>query len=301
VTKLLNLGDVALDELLQSSTSGETGLSRPATFLLRDKFTHDGWRALVSQYPHVAVNLWSSADWVGRARRPRALDSRRTVDAIASAVIRAPQLLVRNPATWSRLVRLVPHRAVELRRALMRAAQSLLPVAQPFGRAETLRVDLPGEAVLLPFVLASAFTARSSLESLGADGIRESLRESVGIITRERARSYGAISASARAALQLIAIMESGDIRDEDIQIIVGSYQPANAVWLLAAFAAVVRLLAIAETETTRALVGRLLEMSRDDYDAREELDDTLWLWREASKAPITTAGLADRWLAGVA
>jgi hypothetical protein len=297
---LFNLRESEFQSLLNTGASGSVTIDRTAAaFALGNQFTPEGWKQLVAKYPRVALNVWSDRGWIPTDRRPKGLESRRAADILIGKLLKTPMLLRDSPSVWGRLVKIAPDRERELRSAFLRCAQLGPPSSSSFMPFTTLRLDLPSESALAPFMLTAALSGGElHVESPTLQEVRDRIEECFGSVSRQVAKSFGPLPALTRAALQLAAVIVAGDLRSEDADVMIDAYAPGLGSWLFTSFASVARLIAVQESPLSRRIVGRLLSAARDDFQVRAELDLLLWWWREVSVAPATSGGFTAAWLA---
>jgi hypothetical protein len=79
---------------------------------------------------------------------------------------------------------------------------------------------------------------------------------------------------------------------------IVSLYSPQFGSWYFTAVILAVGLLGSDSNSSSGAsLIAKILDVAREDYSGRKQLDWLLNRWRETSAAPIQTAGVQSVWL----
>jgi hypothetical protein len=298
---LLTITKEELAQLLRDGTFRTRNIRRPASLDWSDDFSYEGWTELVRRHPATAMMVWARRDIFQGRRLTKPLDSKRAVDTLINRAVRWPSILRNYPASWGRLIKAMPTREQDLRGAFLRcASESVTPMLVPHTVFEAIRVDLPSEASLLPFVVTAVIQHDYRASSVASiNDVRERVRDHVGNVGRDSARKLEGLSAVARAALQMLAILQSGDLKDDDGDILVAGYSTVTGRWLFESVAATVRIIAAREDSISRSVVGKLLDVSREDYAMRTYLDPLLSWWREASLAPTTSGSFTSRWLSG--
>jgi hypothetical protein len=202
------------------------------------------------------------------------------------------------PRLWGLLAKHALWHEGELRAAL-RAAAPLPPVRQRFAmQLAPLPINCATEASLLPHLAhalalfddQNGWTIDVNAATFVRDTASLSDLRTVRDDTRQAARNR-------LAAYVLVWLHPDSNSFDEIQPPLPDSYDRAERDWFVPIAVATLRLLGQPSSDRHKELVSSLAELIRDEYDVRDELDALLATWREISRAPVTQAAVADRWL----
>lgn len=296
--------------LLQNGQIGAYCLYRPMNNLaLNNKYDLRKWMTTIEQIPYLALHLWCDSFWEpprGR-KRPEILDRPQAINALVDKVIKLPALLADHPYLWGKLLEKAPNREAELRHAFRIASLVISDKGFWFEEFHTFKLHLPEDAFLLPILLNAVIEASSSLfrnvdNEKKLAGLGRLIQEFVSDISLlERIISDSTLPESTRAAAVLMSLLHPSGSRELERKqrLLVTFYRPNRNRWYLKAITVCLTLLTTEKDEAASWVMGSLLDQARIDYIGREELQQLLAVWRETSHAPVQSAKVLTRWLAG--
>lgn len=171
------------------------------------------------------------------------------------------------------------------------------------------RVNLPSEASLLPHLFVPLIHTHSGAQDTWnrvssanePRNPREQIEKVIGDISGlngviDDARLAPSVRVS--AAFMFLLHTEGSSLETKQ-RVLVECYSQETRDWYFRAMRYCLTLLSTEEDPAARALLGSTLDLARDDYSGRQDLDPLLALWRETSHAPVQRAKVQQNWLAG--
>jgi hypothetical protein len=313
IAELSSLKEDEYQKLLSDKQVNSRKVGKPCQpYSLGNTVTLEQWSNLLNDLPEWGVRIWGDSFWTRsprQANRPDILDSEEFMSVLIAKLLEYPHLLVDNPFIWGKLINLNPNLEPNIRKELVVECSKSpsVELAEIQEDAPGFLLDLPAEAPLLPHL---ANVLIPTFEPIIHDGKR---KEAIRLLGRQIREHTGEISRlkhltdspshdkAVRAAAILMLIFHPDSDTDlsgaEDK--IVEFYDASNQAWYLRAITDTVGLIASEQDPTARSLIGRILEVARENYKGRKEIGRLLRYWRESSSAPIHTANVATTWLAG--
>ena len=306
---LKTLDDQGLESLRAQGHADGYRCSRPAkAFQVEEEdCTLEQWKALLQHVPSFMLRLLIAGE-----RRVIEEERQQAIDAAIDELLQRPELLPSIVLSWGRLLEISGERSQELRRLMREAASA--PVARyhsPGHTSTPLLLDLPSEAPLIPHFL-SAFTGQvlsggrfSNAEAEEVEAEIEELkfqlqqRSSDALQLKSIAQDSAQPLEVRACAAMMFLLHPQGDKYLQPWQgLLVEASRPEINAWYLRAVVVCLRLVASEEDRAARLIVGGLLERTRGHFEHTQQIQRLLGIWREASHAPITKAGVQDVWLA---
>ena len=236
------------------------------------------------------------------------LQARESINKLLDVITNDMPLLRGAAAYWGAFVRAAPERETQLRRSYMAAASGggviyddmrLRPQEIPVA----FKLQLPKEAPLLPYIVASVGYGD---EHLGHHGWKMGLAqvkwaEFVADVKRlevlVHTQSYISDIRAAALVFYLCHPKRNAPL-SKFSGLVVELYAKGRAIWYLRGITLMLEhMLGSEEHLEAKKVTGQLLELTRDDYAARWQIQQMLAKWRERSGAPLSHAGLAESWL----
>jgi hypothetical protein len=308
--ELKSLSQPQFEELISAHVINGRRVLRPRALIRRGiNCTPAQWERLVNELPRFAFYMWSQESWqLGFGGRPKELDEQRTIDVLIDKLIRVPSAMTWLPGLWGGLLQVSGGRQDELRCALRVAA--LEPVAEtrtPLYGFSPFQLHLPDDAACLPH-LVNGLVALQDPPPYYRDVLQpvldvaklaiqfgnevNSLRD---LITRtSQAPSIKA------AAIILLLLQPNGRSELEAYgDLLVKCYHRGIGRWFFRAVSGCLKAFSAERAPEVQNFIGKLLDATRSDFESRSGLDSLFCTWREASYAPVQTAGMTERWLRG--
>ncbi|MDT7689890.1 MAG: hypothetical protein QOE46_2649 [Acidobacteriota bacterium] len=306
------LSEDEFDELV--SLASEGSVDKPAfSFTLGENFNIEGWKVLLQFYLGLALHLWCDRSFIRRGLKVNNLelwDSKESLDHIKEAVIRNKSVLIGIAPYWGKLLNTFKDQSPVLRDALVELCSQNRPVSyindvsdrEPF---HTFQLNLPHEASLLPFIVASIMPNYESFSGKEeSDLVIQNVSSRIGKLVQdesalERIFSSAQYDNNIRAGAILLHIFHPNGSRDLSSKqhILIELYSSADMHWYLSAVTGCIALISSERDQAARFIMGNLLEATRADYAGRQILQTLLARWRENSYAPINEVGAELEWL----
>lgn len=214
-------------------------------------------------------------------------------------------LILQSPELWGRLIELNESFADKFRRLFLQIASEDIDFSIVRREVYPIMLELPNEAELLPGVLKVVLGSMWESDAYYTD-VRTSSRK-----RRDNARSLvleyiaspecliavmddcgqDKIIRACAAMLYLLHPDDLSFVSDRCLDIIAQNYQDAPTWYVAAVGASVIE--KVPDDERCVRLMGRLLDLGREDYMGRFALKGVLDVWRERSSAPVQTSAAA--------
>jgi hypothetical protein len=322
VKKLRSLNNDEFNELLINHKIDSQTLSRPWTQLTLDdnlirnnKANVDQWRLTLRSFPLVALQLWCDYFWerIIFLKRPDFLDEVEVVNEIIDGIIHHDSFLLYCIPLWGRLLQKSPNREMELRKAFLKASTGvIIGSTWHFPEFHTFKLKLPLDAILLPHLLSSLIDQFDLLSREGDAGKQPEEKQLSGYgkliygfvnnaSLLEKISERSDLSQEVRAASLIMFLLHpKGNKRfKRKHRLLIKLYSQEIGFWYLEAIKICLTLLSNEEDSAARSVMGYLLDMTRADYERRQQLQQLLALWRESSYAPVQKSNLQTKWLSG--
>ncbi len=304
ITELKQLDNRGAQALAQSHTIAGRRIHPHVDFMrTSDQCTLEQLPKLVSDYPKIALHLFSNNLWRQVGKTPMALATSPGIKILVDEVVRDDTTLASNPAVWGKLLVMMPEREADLRNAFRNAAILSPEDDELFWITEfhPFPVHLPEDNVLLPRLVRALL--RSLRQEMGETLAKVNrVNDIVGKMIDDASKlPVSDESHEIRCAALFVTIFHP-DARSDFSHLlgkIVESYKTDMPSWYFDGVVTAVTLFSSEEDAPTKALIGKLLDQTRNDYVARRQLEPLFTLWREASYSPVNRSGVMEKWLAG--
>jgi hypothetical protein len=249
------------------------------------------------------------------ACRPRFSEikvSSRSKKRLMDASAHNPELLAQLPQLWLGEIAVTGSRS-KLRSSLLSECERHVTPKIRFDYAgplsSAIALNLPSEMAFLPYALFPVSAPFGTIIDPGGDlpgrtGIESYVRQlipSVPLLLESISGGGGTILQSGAAVILAVMHKEGGvRILDSYRSYVLEAAREYPEEWLLGSIVTMVALFCSQESSAARLLVNELLDIFRSNYEIRLKLQDILNRWREASRAPIESAGLQQKWLDGI-
>jgi hypothetical protein len=309
VNELKSLSESAYTSLVHNHVINGRRVPRPTQFMRLDaKCTLEQWEALTREHLRIAYHLWSESFWrQGPGPRPSFFKDNRAADLLINALIQRPEVLRQDAGQWGRLLETAPSHSNDLRRAFQSAAQMQVGDTKYWqSEFHPFKLVLPDEAMLLPHLL-HALVLHLGPEGHDERGPGDRLAEAHKLVGHLADNVELLLDISrdmklplpSRAAATFLSLLHPNNGQKPKIEpdAIVNCYDKEISSWYFRAFTLCLTFLSSEQESVARETVGRLLEKTRADYEARQALRPLFRLWRETSLAPVQTTGVTEKWL----
>jgi hypothetical protein len=297
---------------------GSHRITRPIKWLhLGDRHDLQAWKLFSSEQPRFALHFWSDSFWEGMPggqKRPKLLDVQEGVDILVDSLLYHSEVLSDHPELWGRLLTKSKERSRELRKAFVTASKNPVRTRRFWPRQfefHPFRLLLPDEAALLPRLFeffCDAYNTYSGYpEDLWVSPIRmqaESLSHQIEQLVADADELDGIsrdsnIDIEVRAAALFMYLLHPTKklTIDQAQDRIIEVYSAKIGSWYFSAITILVSLLTSDESSTANSIIAKFLDVAREDYIGRKQLDYLLNRWRENSYAPVQNAGVQGNWL----
>lgn len=298
--------------LMQKHALGDYRVHRPHRSITLQGDAPNRWDEFVQDMPAIALHVLATPHLyvpdLSPALRLTLSRDAEGLNVLIGVVTKDLSLLRRAAAYWGVLLKAAPLQEKELRRSILTAAGSsavmdddmmlsLPAIHVPF------KLDLPAEAPLLPYIVASVFLPDQRrervLQKMWLDGVNWSEYvddvRALELLIRSKSQNE-----EIRAAALLIYLAYPKRTRPlSDLRnMVVELYAKGRAIWFLRGImVAVEEMLASQEDADAKMLIGTLIELTMEDYAARSTIQQMLARWRERSIAPLSRGEIGDSWL----
>ncbi len=306
--------------LLDERKFGVRTIPRPVRFLtVGESYDLESWKRLILERPGIALHLWSDSFWrrmLGRNKRPDFLDGKDGMAALLEKVLIDYEVLAEHPELWGRLLTKAGDYAGDLRKAFVRAASLRVRERRfwsPDFEFHSFKLTLPQEASMLPPLMKSLCAAYNMDRAYPAhvwmpefnvepDSLRHHIRELAGADELASLGKDSGVDVEIKAAALFMSVLHPDGKKplEEAEDDIVRLYSSNIGSWYFTAVMIAVGLLGNGENSIANSLVAKILNVARENYAARKQLDWLLNRWRETSHAPIQKAGVQSAWLTAI-
>ena len=258
------------------------------------------WLSILTETPDVALRIWQREAWKGEDD-VNFVTHRAAFGPLLAALLANPMHLIAAPGIWSTLYARSGGNA-ELRGAMVKGAASrVVPIAADDFQAYNFALSFPHEAVLLPHLVTAMMGAARRIRAKGrqdaawqrmqnaADDLAPDLEALLAVIDDRRRPKRE------RMAAWLLAIILRGP--QDSIRPLRDFYDAQEAYWFVPAVGAHCLTLTGGGRKIVHASIEEVLELSRNDFDHRDRLNDVFASWRETSEAPLAHRRAAAKWL----
>jgi hypothetical protein len=312
--KLLDcVTEAELQEVLSSGRLRGRELARPGEAFVDHRHNSRTWARSCAIAPALVLDVMRFTEFSGSYRdwfsdqdgRPR-----RFHNVFITDLIKRPNLLVKHPESWANLIAMAGSQEQALREALIRECSVCSPEQKVgYGVLELpftpFPIRLPTEAAMLPHI-ASTLLANVEVTHRLSDVFgpykpsTEILQELVpNPDVLEDIVAADSEPRTVRGAALLLLMLHPDSPRSvEESGPLVSEFYELGALWYTKAVADYLRGTSSERSVASRALVGRLLDATRERYNERLPLEILLATWRERSWASVQEGGYLERWLA---
>lgn len=278
--------------------------------IIREKLTRhfnlDLWKKLVDEYPALSMRIWVNN---GVDRVIEELPRLQMANIIIDRILEKPELIMVKTSFWGKFLKEVPARENELRSTLLSNIstnvidEAASPEFYPFS------LHLPLEASLLPHLL-NALITRQRMFWMHREINIERQHDMIGKMIVEMVEDSNFlrhiyndynldISVRASSLIMLLLHPNSNEKVGDFKEALVDFYSPNNGHWYIRSLAICLCLSTTEQDRSAQWIMNKLINVTRTDYESKKYLELVLSLWRESSQAPIQSAGVQAKWLAG--
>ncbi|MEH2231692.1 MAG: hypothetical protein V7K71_19055 [Nostoc sp.] len=213
---LNNISYQYFEELSENKQIELSFVQRPDIMFkqIRKKLSLDLWKNLGDDYTFAAIFLWQNKE---------IFNANEIVNTIIDKVIENPKIISGYPAIWGQLIKEMPEREHELRRALLIASLEIICEDTLLFNFSPFELNLPLEAPLLPHIISSLLNLlirhKNAFRSKGVDEQLEDTSKIISEMVKE-ASSLSEISknltlaSSIRSAAMIAFLLHRDGTRD---------------------------------------------------------------------------------------
>jgi hypothetical protein len=302
IEKLRSLSEEQFETLINEQRIGSERLRRPYKELrLGFKSDLNQWEQTVETFPTVSLDLWSDSLWdMGDDRpRPAILDELKGIDVLINKLLGDPVYLQQSAHIWGKLLNQAQHREADLRRAFMQASSMSFKENHWTREFHPFKLNLPLEAPLLPYLLDSIISYRESPGATNIHAITRILFEDVTVLATIFNNDNLANNIRLSAVVFSLLYFDKGEDLKFKQTLLLDLFDARISTWYLKVLSFCLLHFDIEQDQETQSLVGKLIDLTREDYKGRKFLQGILTKWRERSQAPVRRADVQHQWLAG--
>ncbi|MCA6097781.1 NACHT domain-containing protein [Bradyrhizobium australafricanum] len=214
---------------------------------------------------------------------------------LVAACLERPEVLRGVVGNWGRLIKLTEKVGQDIRPAILRAAGSEGDWSIGGDDYDAFLLDLPGEAAMLPPLMACLPFVSSSETSVNEPPAQLAVQQfspdvsSLCAIARSDQFNESIRGAAAMMALLHPQCDETQSL--EFIDTIVDCYRPKLNNWYLRAAGVALDSAILVDDPIAVGAMGRMIRIGMGDFEGRYRLNGLLSRWREESRAPVQKRG----------
>lgn len=241
------------------------------------------------------------------------MDEEEGVAPLMEELLKHCEVLIEYPELWGRLLVKADNYSGMLRKAFLQAAKMKVRERRywsPEFEFHPFRLLLPQEASLLVPLMKSLCAAYIiekpdpydvwiSEFRVNEERLRTQFKTIADPLELISISNQSGIDIEIKAAALFMSLLHphSKQSLEEAEDRIVDLYSPKFGRWYFRAIIMGVTLLTTDESPVANSLVAKILNVAREDYAGRKQLDGLLNRWRENSYAPVQKAGVQSEWL----
>jgi hypothetical protein len=311
INELASINEVQFNALFKDHCLGNRYIHRPSMPLrLGSQCNIKQWGELINNFPEIVLHILPESFWVNFARAktiPEIIRDEEAIKILIDKIIETPSILLLYVYIWGYLLKIAPHREVELRRVYRDVSCS--PVSTQINYPQAVfypfRLKLPEDSALLPHILSS-LSSSSRDHYPKREDIKISMTKNIIEIIDDVSILKNIITDSQfnsdikAASLFLLILHPSGQNGLDKYQSkIIQFYYPGIGSWYFNAISVIFSFSMTDKDANTQRFFGNLLYALRKDHKGRRELNNLISTWRENSYSPIQNAGVMQQWLNG--
>ncbi|WP_309732096.1 hypothetical protein [Chamaesiphon sp. OTE_75_metabat_556] len=263
------------------------------------------WKKVIDKHPHTGVYLWTLDE---AHRILRGFNGEEVLSIILDKVIERPSLVLSKPSVWGKLLKQVSTKENEFRKIILSNISENVIDEDTFPGFTSFKLNLPLEANLIPHLLNAMLTTQRifwvhrEIHREQHDVIKKMIFEMVPntMCLQQIYKNTEMGSRVQAASLIMLLLHPESDEKITNVkELIVDFYTSKIGHWYIKALSVCLCLLTTEQDLAAQWIMNKLIDTTRTDYESRKYLESVLALWRESSHAPIQSAGVQARWLAG--
>jgi hypothetical protein len=264
------------------------------------------WRRLLDEYPYIGVYLWTLNE---AHKLLKSLKKEEITYLVLEKVILRPSLVLSTPSVWGKLLGgYDTKKEDEFRKVILCNITETLVDEDTFPGFVPFMLNLPLEAVLIPHLLNAMLTTQRILLTQREihreqhEVINEMIYKMVpNAICLQQIYENTEMGLTVRAASLIMLLLhpESDEKITNVKELMVDFYTSKIGHWYIKSISVCLCLLTTEQDLAAQWIMNKLIDITRTDYESRKYLELVLALWRESSHAPIQSAGVQAKWLAG--
>lgn len=307
ITYLSSISDTDLQKIIlhQAIEIRPHRLRLPSSHNQLTEELYNLWKKFVHEYLQIAIYIWGTSNTAENTFIIR--DDKIATNIMVDKILEEPSVLPSFVPLWGDLLHVADEYLEVLRNKLLDVARQPVTEAMWPGRLSTFCLDLPKESSLLPHIV-SGLTLDYNRHYYRPYNEPDRMRERLNRFSQQfvgnpndllQILQSEELPSIVRSSSALLYVLHTCNVKDIDrIRIqLVDTYKEKPEIWLLRSIMTTLDVVSSEKDQSTRWIVGQLLEHSRSDFERSQIIAGLLSNWRERSHAPVQTAEVQEMWL----